>query len=50
MNKLDLKNVIHGKVWIEMEETLPGGFVTEKVSFYNFVMQSIFSGLILEKK
>ena len=32
-----------------MEVTLPGSFVTEKVNFYNFVMQNIFSGLILKK-
>lgn len=32
-----------------MEEILPGSFVTEKVNFYNFAMQNIFSGRILEK-
>lgn len=33
-----------------MEVTLPSSFVTEKVNFYNFVMQNIFGGLILKKK
>lgn len=32
-----------------MKEILPGSFVTEKVNFYNFATQNIFSGCILEK-
>lgn len=34
---------------IELEETPPSRFVTEKVNFYNFVMQNTFSDLILER-